>query len=71
MAYGNKGEDLSLMPRTKLLKIDVAMCTYNPGIGEVETDGLLHGASWPTRLSKSMSPSSARDPVLKHRGYSD
>lgn len=40
MPYGNKGEDLSLIPRT-ILETDVTMCTYNPGIGEVEKDGFF------------------------------
>lgn len=45
LAYGNKGEDLSMIPRRKLLKIGMAMCTYNPGIREVETMDFYLGIS--------------------------
>lgn len=70
MPCGNKGEDLTLISRT-ILETDMATCTYNPGIGEVETDGFLPGTSWPVRLSISTSPTSARDLVLKNKVYNN
>lgn len=68
MPYGNKSENLSLIPRT-ILETDMTMCTYNPGTGEVDTDEFLPRTFWPVSLSVSTSPTSARDEVLKNRVY--